>query len=1358
MDKYEYKIRSDEIKSLIAKGDYAQAAEIADTIDWRRVKSVMMLCTISDLYKINRRYEDAKNMLLLAYERRPGGRTICYSLCELCIKTEDLVQALKYYKEFVQVAPRDTGRYILQYKIYEAQEVSIEERIGVLEELKRRDYREKWAYELAYLYHRMGLATRCVEECDELILWFGDGKYVVKAMELKMLHQPLTPAQQDIYDRRFEEAPQEGGQEAEEFYEDESVYGQQPDADQEGYGWAPEDGQYTEDGSPDMYGESYGDMDGMAAADMDGESSADMDDIDIHVKTMDVGQYNTMNLQAELAAGLQEVLGAEGMADAGRESPGQPEVESAWGQEGYEEFASEEMEESEVFFGATGEIEDMAWDAGTPGEEAAMDSETVPGGGMAEAGPIGPGQEEAALAGLEPEREGRNQLWQTAWQQPDGTDFAEGQAAAAQNVGQMSAAAETAGQRKEPRRDVIDFAERQMAAERQQAVRQAGAVGEVVRQQAVQRAGAAGEAVRQQTVQQTGAAGATAQLSPTWQPGAAQSGTAERRGRQAGAAGAAAQQSSAWQPGAEEAAGQLPVQQPSAVEEAVGQPVAPQPEAAGTVHGQQPDGAGPSARKERQEDLPVDETARQVMEEMRSESVEGGQVPRELEEVLSQEANGQISLVLPESAAIEKQITGQMKIDDILMEWERMKKENEEKRKEEVRMHILHQTGPMFTEFEAAIRDGLLEQLEKGAADKEDRAEARQAMGEEGKKPAQSMAGEEAAGATAGNPVEDSLEYIDRDVRHVTENGNSAQMPEESGAGLGDSAEYPAAPGAEDSPEYLEGQDFSGKGMYGKADLQKAVSNGEHTRSMEAQEEIGAGKEVGYEKGSGYEAGFGDEENPGFGNQLEDTGGTENEDDYDFWKEEGYEDETGDGIGRGFGAGADYIEESAARKAVDEEDLGYLEGLDSEEAAYYGQPEERVTADSVDEETYYGDLADEEEAAYADTADEEEAAYADLADEEEAAYADLADEEEAAYADTADEEEAVYGDMADEEDDYNIVVEQAAYGDIADEEDEAGYTDMAEETARDLQDEEGMQEADIIEEIEGRQKQAIKADKRPKPAKLKRQKEKAEKPSETEEEQPIERDQEKIRSLSREERELFASFIQSRRSKEQLIKAIDSLSMAAYTGNLIVTGEEGIDMLTLAKNIVRDVQVTDRNFSGKVAKITGQGLNDRNVEETLERLNNGALIIEAASGMSPETAARLHRSLQQERLGIIVIMEDTKKAMKKLLLGTPDLYGDFSARIDLEALSNDTLVSFGRQYAREMEYSIDDLGILALHTRIEELQTIDHVVTVAEVKQIVDEAFHHASRKTLGHFFDVLLARRYDDEDMIILTEKDFVA
>ena len=153
MDKYEYKLRSDEIKSLIKQREFQKAVEIADTIDWTRVRSVTTLCTISDLYKINRRYRDAKILLEQAYERYPNGRMIVYSLCELCIKMEEIVQAIEYYKQFVQMAPTDNGKFILQYKIYEAQDVSLEERVAVLEELKKRDYKEKWGYELAYLYH-----------------------------------------------------------------------------------------------------------------------------------------------------------------------------------------------------------------------------------------------------------------------------------------------------------------------------------------------------------------------------------------------------------------------------------------------------------------------------------------------------------------------------------------------------------------------------------------------------------------------------------------------------------------------------------------------------------------------------------------------------------------------------------------------------------------------------------------------------------------------------------------------------------------------------------------------------------------------------------------------------------------------------------------------------------------------------------------------------------------------------------------------------------------------------------------------------------------------------------------------------
>ena len=262
LDKYEYKIRAEEIKTLISQKKYVEAAKVADTIDWTRVKSVMMLCTVSDLYKVNRRFDDAKLLLEMANERHPAGRMIIYSLCDLSIKMGEVVQAIEYYKDFVQIAPNDSGRYVLQYKLYEAQDVGLEERIAVLEELKKRDYREKWAYELAYLYHRVGLATKCVEECDELILWFGEGKYVIKAMELKMLHQPLSPAQQQKFEAYM--------------MRKQGLRVPEPEEKQKGRNAAAKNGAAAED--------------------------------DIHVKPMDVGQYNTINLQKELAKSMEELM------------------------------------------------------------------------------------------------------------------------------------------------------------------------------------------------------------------------------------------------------------------------------------------------------------------------------------------------------------------------------------------------------------------------------------------------------------------------------------------------------------------------------------------------------------------------------------------------------------------------------------------------------------------------------------------------------------------------------------------------------------------------------------------------------------------------------------------------------------------------------------------------------------------------------------------------------------------------------------------------------------------------------------------------------------------------------------------
>ena len=201
MDKYEYKLRAEEIKSLIREKKYREAVEIADTIDWRNVRNSMMLCSISDLYKMCKRYEDSRDVLLLAYQRNPGGRMILYSLCELSIKLGDVVNAMEYFKEFAAVAPRDTGKYVLRYKLYTAQEVGLEERIAILEELQQYECKEKWMYELAYLYHMQGHSEKCVEECNQIVIYFGDGKYVIKALELKALYEPLSAEQDAIYRR-----------------------------------------------------------------------------------------------------------------------------------------------------------------------------------------------------------------------------------------------------------------------------------------------------------------------------------------------------------------------------------------------------------------------------------------------------------------------------------------------------------------------------------------------------------------------------------------------------------------------------------------------------------------------------------------------------------------------------------------------------------------------------------------------------------------------------------------------------------------------------------------------------------------------------------------------------------------------------------------------------------------------------------------------------------------------------------------------------------------------------------------------------------------------------------------------------
>ena len=922
MDKYEYKVRLQEIKDLIAKGEYVEAASIADTIDWTRVKSVMMLCTISDLYKINRRLEDARDLLLLAYDRYPGGRSIVYSLCELFIKMGDVVQAVEYYKEFVQIAPKDTGRYILQYKLYEAQDVSIEERIEVLKELKSKEYIEKWAYELAYLYHRIGLATKCVEECDELILWFGEGRYVMKAMELKMLHEPLTPSQEEKYaEMKGEIVRQKAAEEAGE------VYPETPEEEK------PEE---EVDESPTKE---------ILTSDPD----------DIQVKVMNVGQYDTINMQKELAANMKEL-----------------------------------------------------WDQKTD---------------------------------KEPEAEGDTDLQET------------------KRLDSLADALE-------------DFTM---------------AETKVIETDAVK------EALNQSEEQGEVFFGETSEMTPV---------------------------------SAEESSAEI-------TEETLEQPMeAPVQSGQSTV----PEAAAPKTEELQEEELQEEvlqeeepETvvlpAREIEEHINAQPVMKPRIaatidphkplPEGMEKMLGMEYDGQISMVVPEAEQVEKQITGQISLEDVLAEWERVKKENEQKRMEEVQQHILQQTGAMFTEFEAATRDGLLEKLEKGKT-------------------------------IPADEVEELEEYHE-----------------------------PAQEDGENYEELAEQDEFLDESY---DDYEEPVENTEE----------------------------------------------------------------------------------------------YTEEPDAADTEAEGEAAEEAVDDAA------ADIEVEEEPDAADTEAEGEAA-----------------------------EEAVDDAAADTE------VEE-----------EPDATEAVEDDVKDA-------ETDAV----------AKGKKAPGQKKGK----------------PVRKaGKEQGRRLTAEEKELFGSYLQNKHTREQILNAIDKISLAAYTGNIILTGEEGMDTLTLAKKLMKEVQQTDSNFSGKIAKISSESLNKKGIAPVFDRIVNGALIIQKANKLSDDSVKDMQKVMNQEHKGMIVILEDTRGGAHKLLKKHPELKELFNIEIHVEALDNDSLVSYGRKYAEEQEYGMDEMGVLALHTCIAERQTIDHIVTIEEVKDIIDDAIQHANRKTLGHFFDIIVAKRYDEEDRIILRENDF--
>ncbi len=929
MDKYEYKVRADEIKSLIAEGDYAQAVKIADSIDWRRVKSVMMLCTISDLYKINRRYEDSRDILLLAYERHTGGRLIVYSLCELSIKLGEYVQALEYYKEFVQLAPRDSGRYILQYKLYEAQEVSLEERIEVLEEFKKRDYREKWAYELAYLYHRVGLASKCVEECDEMALWFGEGRYVLKALELKQLHEPLTTQQQG----KYLEMKESGGFITSDYQ-----------ADQEAIRAGVESETEEEDDNEFSLEEN-----------MLTENTQEIPakDLDIEVKTVDVSEYNTLNLQKELAESMKEFL---------------------------ENHKTQQLPVKEV----NDTLKTQVY-------------EPVKG-----------------LDDRESFEEEEERIGQVEEHQPE----------LRQDTDEMQLITKE------------DLAYDQQEIRRENTGRENKAGSEEVF------FGNTQEVNIQDVVLELEKNGIHNPFAPITAKGTQEEKEDQKRGMI-----------------------------PRPFENA---------------------GAGPSASN--------------------AGAINTFHKPSGYDNMLSQEYDGQISLVMPEEQKIEKQITGQLSIEDVMAEWERIKQENERKRMEEIRKRVHQQTDALFADFDESTKSGLLEELEKAmvtAAIKEEKIRIQQ-----------------------------------------------------------------------ERPKVVK-----------VADIEARASE-------------------------------------------------QNED-----------------------AGDDLVKEN--------EEIVFVEsGTEEVVEELLAEPEELLN-DPLPEGSAQEDSKEELEK-------------------------------------------------------------------ITDEPEMAPAEESADAASREMVPKEESEEEETLVKEPGDKTES---------SSVKSTGEKNEKTEETG----------TARKMTDSEREQFAPFIHHKRTRKQIVEVLDNISMASYTGNVVITGEEETEATALAKLLVKEVQLSDNNFSGKVAKISGSTMNKKDIGATLSKLSGGALIIEEAASMKKATTEKLLKELNQEEKGIIVLLEDTKAKMNDYIAKYPGITEVFNLRVDVEALDDHTLVKYAKKYALDQEYAIDELGVLALHTRIADMQTSDHEVTLAEIEELIDEAIYYADRKTPAHFFDVLLGKRYDEEDMIVLREKDFM-
>ena len=1027
MDKYEYRAKTEQMLAYAEQKSYQKAMSIADTIDWRKVKNTAMLSTVSEIYENAGELGKARDTLFIAYDKAPSSRKVVYRLGIISLKLGHFDEAADCYEEFVKLAPKDPNQYILRYKILKAQKAPVKEQIEALEDFKHSEYVEKWAYELARLYAEAGMTSECLDECDDLILWFSEGTYVYQAMELKMKYKPLTPLQQEKYDHRNDGIGRKDSSKRK-----------------------PSFRKSKERPAPDP-------------------RIADKIRKDVHV----TDSIDLPDLPEPMA----------------RTHASEPEAES----------------QPKTRIRSTSDI-----------------STTISGASLSD----------ALKAGV------------------------------------------------------------------------------------------------------------------------------------AVASGA----------------------------------------------------------------------------------------------------------VAPESVSDDSQMTGKMKIEEILANWEATQRENakileksqeeaekekalREKKKEEEE-EVLGATKPILSDD---IRK-LMEQLENGEEPEITDEDAEEFVDDEESEETESP---EDSSKEASDTDDEDLE--EEDFEEIVD----SEEDDESDAVYDEDAEYED----EDDSEYDDDEEYEDEddSEYDNDEEYEDEDDSEYDEDEEYEDD----DDSEYDEDEEYE----DDDD----SEYDDDEEYEDEDDSEYDDDEEYDDDDSE-----YDEDEEYEDEDDSEYDDDEE---YEDEDDSE----YDDDEEYEDDDDseYDEDDEYEDEDDSEYDDEDEYEDEDDSEYDDDEEYEDEDDSEYDDDEE--YEDEDDFED-FEDDEDEDEDDYQIDDEldedhkedfdfekESDLDDNDSDEDDSDFADLDS-----FEDEEELDSSDDYLDLE--------FDEEPTPApEPKKETSKSEPTPDIDEVLEIEEPSEdeitermgkfdtgfvvqgrydlsatseiglKL-GLTEEQKQLFSYFVPIRGVSEQLVEVLDNDKRCrnrygtSRTGNILILGRKGSGKTVLAVDIVKAIQKQRRLKQGKVAIVTGDSLNKKDIGSIIDKLNGGALIIEKASKMNDRTIRELNDMMDEQTGELLFLLEDQKKPLERMFASHREFKRKFTSRLELPVFINDELVTFGQTYAKENGYRIDEMGILALYSRIDMMQREDHAVTVAEVKEIMDEAISHSQKANVKHLVKRVFGRSTDNSDHIILKEEDFKA